>query len=338
MKFAITGASGFVGVHLIHHLLQGGHQVYAIKRPSSSLYTFELVKGYYNLNDGDYSTLFWRDIELYDTHSLHELFLEVDQVVHAAGFISYNRKEKDLLKQVNHEYTENLIDASISAQVTHFIYISSTGAIPKPELQNIDESNAWDNKLDHTYYGKTKYLGELEVHRGKQEGLKISILNPGVILGYGNWNNGSLKLFKNAYKRFPFYTTGTTGFIGVKDICKVVDFLSTASQYQNDQFILISENHSFNFISKTMAKYFNVKPPSIKVSGVLYKLTYLFIYIKESLGWSGLLTTESTKASISKHSFNNSKLTNTIPFALQPIELVIKDACNAYDQKRPTLR
>lgn len=338
MKFAITGATGFVGVHLIHHLLKSGNEVFAIKRPSSSLYNFELVKKHYGLKEELFRKLHWVDIELYDTNALHDLFLEVDQVIHAAGFISYNKKEKNELKRVNHEYTESLVDASISAKVKHLIYVSSTGAVAKPKSYDITESAEWDDKLDHTYYGKTKYLGELEVQRGRQEGLNISIVNPGVILGYGNWNNGSLKLFKNAYKRFPFFTSGSTGFIGVKDLCRVIVHLSQSKHHQNEQYILISENYQFGDLSKSMANHFKVREPFIEVKGWFYKLTYSFIYVKELIGWSGLLTSESTRASVNKHTFDNTKLKAALPFELQSIDEVIKEACIAYKQKRPTMK
>lgn len=338
MKIAITGATGFVGVHLIHHLLKDGHEVVAIKRQSSNLDGFYLIKEYYAFDERVYDLLHWVDCELYDTYSLKGAFKDVDQVIHVAGFISYSNQDKAKLKQINHDYTSSIVDAALLATCDHFIYVSSTGAIAKPSDHDIDESAEWDNKLDHTYYGKTKYLGELEVHRGAQEGLEVSILNPGVILGYGDWNKGSLKLFKNAYKSFPFYSKGTTGFIGVKDLCKIIVGLVNKQVERNDQFIVITENRSFESIAKTMAKSFDVKPPFIEIKGILYKLTYSILWLKDRLGLSGILTAESAKASISQHSFNNAKLKSALPFDLTPIDDVIYEACMAYNEKRPTIK
>ncbi|MEK9600919.1 MAG: NAD-dependent epimerase/dehydratase family protein, partial [Bacteroidota bacterium] len=43
MIFAITGSTGFLGVHIIHHLLKMGHDVRAIHRSKSTFREFELV-------------------------------------------------------------------------------------------------------------------------------------------------------------------------------------------------------------------------------------------------------------------------------------------------------
>ncbi len=44
-------------------------------------------------------------------------------------------------------------------------------------------------------YARSKFLGENEVWRGFEQGLRVVIVNPSVILGPGRWNSGSGQLF-----------------------------------------------------------------------------------------------------------------------------------------------
>ncbi|RZQ51129.1 NAD-dependent epimerase, partial [Pseudoalteromonas phenolica] len=71
-------------------------------------------------------------------------------------------------------------------------------------------------------YAITKYGAEMEVWRGSQEGLDVVIVNPGVILGSGFWQEGSGKLFTQINNGFNFYTEGITGFVSVKDVVSIM--------------------------------------------------------------------------------------------------------------------
>ena len=65
----------------------------------------------------------------------------------------------------------------------------------------------------------------MEVWRGIGEGLQAVIVNPSVILGVGDWDNGSSKIFKTVYNEFPWYTDGETGFVDVMDVVKAMILL-----------------------------------------------------------------------------------------------------------------
>lgn len=335
MKVALTGSTGFLGVHLIHHLIKNGHQVIAIKREASSLEEFDLVCSFYKEDPSFYHKLQWLDIELYDTASLAEAFQSCQAVVHSAGLISYSLKDRQALRYVNQELTESVVNAALSTSVEHFVLISSTGALQnRNEHGFITEELNWDSGLDHTYYGYTKYLGEKEVYRASEEGLSFSILNPGIILGYGDWTKGSLKLFKNAFRSFPFYSKGVTGFIGVEDLCRIT--IERLSKGPNGKRICcIGSNHSFKEIAELMARSFDVKGPRIEVKGWLYQLILALMKVKDHLKLGGMLSAESTRSSIAQKPYDNKALMESIDFTLQPIEYVINSTCVAYKKNSP---
>jgi nucleoside-diphosphate-sugar epimerase len=74
--------------------------------------------------------------------------------------------------------------------------------------ETITEEMNWTPETSNSNYGESKYLAELEVWRGIGEGLEAVMVNPVIILGAGDWNGGSSKIFKSVYEEFPWYAEG----------------------------------------------------------------------------------------------------------------------------------
>lgn len=333
MKFAITGATGFVGVHLIHHLLQKGHSVLAIKRTSSSLKEFELVNNAYGSKVST-DKLQWRDAELTDPE-LVDMFSEVDHVVHVAGLISYYKQDLNELIRVNADGTAHIVNFCLAAGVQSFCYVSSTAAISKQTDKEFqEEGQDWDDKAPHSAYGLSKYLGELEVWRAREEGLQAFIVNPGVILGYGLWDKSSNQLFKKTYNQFPFYSTGVTGFTGVHDLCEVIADLFT-KEVDGQQFLVINNNASFKEIMDMMAEAYGKRKPFIGVTGFILGLMKALVAIKKVFGLRGLISQETVDAATSQFRFSNAKITKHTDHKFWSIEDCIREACEQYKKSPP---
>ena len=71
--------------------------------------------------------------------------------------------------------------------------------------QPINEDDFFNPDALNTDYSISKYGGEMEVWRASQEGLPVIIVNPGVIIGEGEYDSGSGQfIFKNSIKTSPF--------------------------------------------------------------------------------------------------------------------------------------
>ena len=324
MTFAITGANGFLGVHIIHHILREGYTVRAIIRPGASLAEYNQVKEYYKLAEEDYARLTWHECVLYDTEGLHQIFTDTQYVLHLAGVISYLEKDFPRLVEVNQLYTANVVDVARGAGVKKLLYSSSIAAISKSTKgEPIAEDTEWDNEIAHSKYGYTKHLGELELWRGMYEGLPTVAINPGIILGPGNWSKGSNKLFDNAKKGFPFYSKGVTGWVGVEDVARIAIGLCI-SDIVGERFTVVSENKSFKEVADLMTTAMGTKKPSIEIKGVLYKLAYAIVSVKEFLGIGGMLSKETVRASIAVNHFDNSKVKKALNFKFEKMSEVIR--------------
>jgi nucleoside-diphosphate-sugar epimerase len=168
-KVLITGASGFLGYHLIMAALEKNLEVYAAVRKSSSVKHLEALP--VNFTVLDYSNV----------DSMASVFAEhrIDYVIHAAGTTkALTLKEYDL---VNNVYTKNLADAAATQRgmVKRFVYISSLAATGP--LKNAAGKIQEDAKPEPvTAYGKSKLNAETNL---KKVEIPTTILRPTAIYG-----------------------------------------------------------------------------------------------------------------------------------------------------------
>ena len=309
-----------------------GEKVLATHRRTSQWEEFDtIIQSYHISKDALEKCVYWVEISLENTPSLYEWMLQVKYVIHAAGMISYLKNDRQKLIYNNAFLTGEVVNTAIAAKVKKLVYISSISTLCLDKNKEfIDEENEWDDKMEHSFYGFSKYKGECEVWRGVEEGLTASILNPGIILGFGDWNHGSNRLFRNAYNQFPIYSQGVTGFVGVEDVARLALLCFEKETSDNQRFLMVSENISFEKVSRLMAQNFLKKPPYIRLNTFLYRLALSWVGLKEFLGFKGMLTTETVKSSVSKKTFSNHKAKDLLDFQYEKIEAVIKKSCDFY--------
>jgi len=329
----VTGGTGLVGSHLLANLVTKNEPIRAIFRKSSKLNTVKRVFSYYF---DDYKNKFdlieWIEADLTDVPSLEKAFQNIDKVYHCGAIVSFNKNDYQAMRKTNIEGTANMVNLAIANRIKKFCYVSSIATIEKNENPNkqITEENEWNKETNNYGYAITKYGAEMEVWRATQEGLKVVIVNPGVILGSGFWQNGPGELFAKSYNEFPFYTEGITGFVGVKDVVKAMVNLME-SNIVNERFILVSDNISFKMLFFKMADAFNKKRPRIKVGNFLSNIAWRVEAIKSFLTKKPpMITKHSASASLSKYLYDSSKIKKTIDFQFEPIDATIKEVCKDY--------
>lgn len=268
----VTGATGILGRVIVLELLKQGKQVRATKRPSSNLKEVkESYRFYTDKPDFYFDKIQWIDIDFNDLDSIQMALQNVDEVYHCAAKVSFNPNNDKELYKTNIGGTKNLLYAVENSEVKKFLFVSSIAVLDGyNENGMMDENSDFNPKLDHSGYAISKHLSEMEVWRASAEGLNTIIINPGLIIGSGNWGVSSGDLFsKSAY---PFTYTGGTAFVDVRDVANVAIKLMDNNAF-GERFIVISENSKFSLISdkvraalgKTPAKpvpdfVFNVLP------------------------------------------------------------------------------
>jgi nucleoside-diphosphate-sugar epimerase len=319
----ITGGTGFLGAYIIKELSREDFTIRALRR-TDQLPSF--------LPKEIFERVHWVEGDLFDVVTLEECMKDVDIVIHAAALVSFNKKERDLLYKTNVEGTANVVNAAIEAGVKRMVHVSSVAALGRTsEGEEVDEEKKWVDASSNTHYAVSKYRGEMEVWRGMGEGLDVVIVNPSTILGYGNWQQSSSALFKNAYNEFPWYTEGINGFVDVEDVARATVQLMK-STISNQRFLINGENWSFRNLFNAIADGFGKKRPHLKATPLMGAIAWRLEAVKSLFtGQKPLLTKETAKVAQTATYFNHNKLLKALPeFRFTPLKECIDKTCRLY--------
>lgn len=278
----------------------------------------------------------WVDGDVLDVVALEEAMEGVHAVIHSAAIVSFAKKDREEMYQVNVEGTANVVNMALEKNVRRLVHISSVAALGRSASGgHVNEEKKWDdNSKVNTHYGRSKYKAELQVWRGISEGLEAVILNPSTILGYGDWNSSSCAIFKTIHDGFGWYTPGTNGFVDVEDVAKVSVIL-LESDITEQRFIVNGDTWPFKQLQETIAVSFGKKKPSRKATPLLLGIAWRIEKLKSFFtGKKTLLSKESARVAVSKTWFDNDKILKALPgFSFTPLEESIKKACEKYAVK-----
>ncbi len=309
----VTGGTGLVGAHLLLHLIENGENVRAIYRSQSSIKKTKSVFYFYNKLDL-FEKINWLEADILDVPSLENAFIDIKQVYHCAALISFDPKDEEKLRKTNIEGTANMVNFSIAKEIEKFCFISSIAALGDIAAHetHITEETDWNPEKPHSDYAISKYGAEMEVWRGQQEGLKVIIVNPGVILGPTQmmtvFEQGSSEIYQKVSKGLSFYTLGSTGFITIDDVARIT-FELMKSNITNERFTLIAANIVFKDILDAAADKLKVKRPHIHAKPIFMNLLWILDGIFSNLFFRKRSITKATaKASYSKNLYSNEKI------------------------------
>ena len=318
----VTGGSGLLGSALIDQLLAAGKPVRAIYNKT-------------RLADRADNKIQQFQCNILDVIGLEEAMKDIEQVYHCAAIVTFNPRRKREMYKINIEGTANVVNAALNAGIKKMVHVSSVAALGRiREDEAVNETMNWTEETSNSAYGQSKYMAEMEVWRGIGEGLNAVMVNPVVILGAGNWNDGSTKIFQSVYDEFPWYSEGVTGFVDAGDVAKAMIQLME-SDIKSERFIISAENRTYRDVFNLMAGAFGKKIPYKKISPLLTSIVWQWEAFKSRFtGKDPLITKETAKTAMAKVNFDNSKLKKFLPgFQYQPLEETIINTCFALQQK-----
>jgi nucleoside-diphosphate-sugar epimerase len=318
----VTGASGFVGQHLVQHLSARGMAVRALwhsRQPTAGMLQLPGVQ--------------WLQTDLLDIYAVEEAMQGITDVYHCAGMVSFDPRMADKMLHFNPESTANLVNQCIEQGIRKMVYVSSVAALGRNSKENtaINEEQEWGESRYNSAYGLSKYLAECEVWRGVGEGMCAVIVNPAIILGEGDWGSSSPQMITVADKEFPFYTTGTNAFVDVQDVVQAMTMLMD-SDIEAERFIVAEGNHSYREVFTLMAQALGRKAPRWHAGPFLTGLAWRFFAITSRFtGQSPVITRETARTAQGHSTYNNSRLQEALPgFRYTPIAQAIARMAAAY--------
>lgn len=337
---AVTGATGFLGAHVVCRLVQNGAHVRALKRKSSSAEEFNYIFTHFfsGANEAEKTALLnriqWVEADILDTLSLTEAFKGVTTIYHCAAMVSFLQKHRETMMKINVEGTANVVNMALQCGVETLCHVSSIAALGRAKGDSrIDETSKWSESKDNSNYALSKYKAELETWRGAEEGLKVVVVNPGVILGIGNWQKGSCRLFDMVWNGMPFYTHGVNGYVDVKDVARAMIELVEQNKY-GQRFVLAPHNMMMKTFLDETASLMNRKKPSLKVTPFLAKMAAGADFIKSLFtGKEPAITKETARTSLKQYHYSSDKIMREISFVFTPMNQTLQYICTTFIQK-----
>lgn len=192
MRAFLTGASGFIGSHLVEHLFQKKWHIKALLHKSkiSKEEEIEVIRG-----------------DIRDFHALRNALVGTDVLFHMAAALGSAIINKKDFFDINVVGTKNILKAAKAANVKRIVHLSSAGvlgSVRKDEIAPEDYSLHPRNSYD-----ESKLEGERFALQMAREGMNIVIIRPGWV--YGPGDRRTFKLIKVIdKKKFVLVTKGKT--------------------------------------------------------------------------------------------------------------------------------
>lgn len=321
-KIFLTGASGFVGSHILKTLLSAGYKhITCLKRIDSNI-AF--------LNDLQPQPT-WVNGDILDLPFLTEVMEGHDYVINAAAMVTFNIKNKKQQLETAISGTANMVHSAMDVGIKKFIHISSVAAIGRKKKEEvIDENGIFSHSKFDTTYGLSKFLSEQEVWRAHAEGLYVTILNPSFILGIGKWNQSSIQIFSKIYNGLKYYPVGSTGWVDVKDVSRSV-LASLQGDFNGQRFIISSQNipykEVFNAIALQLGVKKQLKPLSKYLVAIVWRIEWLKSFFTHT---SPIITKETVKSTSALSHYDNTKSIHTLGMTYTDIHQTIHETCVAF--------
>ena len=269
MKVYVTGGTGFIGSHLIEHLVDQGYHVTCLIRKTSNLrwlnHLLTAKPSQVELVMGD----------LHDTAILAQHLRDADLVFHLAGLTK--ALDAATYDRVNAEGTKHLIEACLGAQtrLNRFVYCSSLAAVGPSNDATPNTEDVTPQPL--TDYGSSKLKGELIVREYAAQ-LPITIIRPPAVYGprdvdiflfFQMINRGIMPILGDADKLLSL--------VHVKDLVAGIYTAAVSECGVGETYFLTDGDiHTWLGIERVIADALEMRPLKMKVP--LFLLDFISVF------------------------------------------------------------
>jgi len=318
MKILVTGATGFIGKHLVKKLVSKGHRIRCLVRKTS--------------RKGDINYLKKLKVELFNGDLINKKSLKgicggIDIVYHLTGVLGGFNVSETLISDINITGTMNILEESKKSNIKKFIFCSSAGV-----LGPIVSGNELSHYNPSNFYEKTKVEAEKLVLKTK---LGYVIIRPEFV--YGPMDNHVLPLFK-AIKNKRFFIIGDGNSLlhptYIDDLTQA--FIKCLDpKIKNKVYIIAGEKAiRVKELYKLIAKKLNVETNKLLIP---LPITTILAFILENLSkifkFNPIITKSKIKFFTENRTFDTSKARKEIGYKPIKLEKGIEKTVKCYKQK-----
>ncbi|MEZ5332042.1 MAG: NAD-dependent epimerase/dehydratase family protein [Thermoanaerobaculia bacterium] len=255
MKAFLTGASGFVGSHVLRALEAGGHTVRCLVRPSSSRRSLEGTAA--EIVEGD----------LRDSETLARAVDGCSHVFHvAADYRLFVRRPQEMYAS-NVEGTRNVLKAAGRAGVERIVYTSTVGTLgPMPDDSAADETSRVTLADMVGHYKRSKFLAKGVAKELAAGGLPVVIVHPSAPVGEADWKptaTGKI-ILDFLRRRLPAIVDTGLNLVDVRDVA-AGHLLAAQGGRIGEEYILGHRNMTLREIVETLGEITGLRASTLRL-------------------------------------------------------------------------
>lgn len=282
MKIFVTGATGYIGSHLVNRLVKDGHIVHVLVR---SVYKAREIEG---------PNVVAFEGDILDILSLKEGMKGCEAVFHLAAFAKVWTKDPKTYFDINVKATVNVLEVAKEMGVSKIVVTSTAGVFGASTSSIINESYVREFDFFNEYES-SKALSESKIKDFVNEGLDVTIVSPTRVYGpylFGNPESVTQlinKFVTGSWRIIPGDGTKIGNYIYIDDVVNG-HVLALTKGKKGHTYILGGENHDYNSFFSTLSDVSNIRRKMIKLPISMQMAFSRFQLMKIPFGGTPLIT------------------------------------------------
>ncbi|HTX46892.1 MAG TPA: NAD-dependent epimerase/dehydratase family protein [Solirubrobacteraceae bacterium] len=317
MRALVTGASGFIGRHVVSELVAGGASVRAFDRQPPPDADVEFVAG-----------------DVLDPVAVGRALDGCDAVFHLAAVYSYARRDAALMESVNVRGTRVVIESAVRAGVHRIVHTSTCatcGPVPGRRATELDQPPPADLRIP---YKRTKVRGEQVALEAARDRVALVVVNPTVPVGPGDLRptpTGKMVADVAHGRARGYLARSALNVVAVQDVARG-HVLAFERGRAGERYLLGGEDMSIRDVFAVVARAAGLTAPRIGVPwAVAYAAALGAGLALRPLGREpDLLLVDEVRSGRLPHLFDDSKARSELGYTTRPAQQALAEATEAF--------
>jgi len=317
VKVTVTGATGFLGAHVVRLLAERGDEVRVVYRDPEKL---DMLRGI------DFKR---SKADVLDSEVMRKAVRGSDLLLHTAGYVGSSPAE--LVWSMNARAPRIAVEAAAAEGVGRVVVTSTISAIGTADNGPATEETEYPENWLGLLYPDSKRQGEREaLEAGERLGIEVVAVNPAYVLGVpvdrSQPGENSTRLVGSYLRgRLPAVIDAPMNFVDVEDVA-AGHLLAAERARPGERYILGGENSTWPELIERLAELTGVHRPVLVLPGEVA----VAARVREALTLPGLLSAQGYELMAQDWRFCSAKAERELGYTARPLDETLRATAEWY--------